>query len=99
MKKNDIFTFTAHNGVEVTGVVVDIVSRNLNYAGRSCITTLCYSQNRLFTWKQEFYDGECKASNYGEVIVDYCILPDYDAMLENYYHQQDIANDYADKTL
>lgn len=82
MKKNEILTFTAPNGVEVTAVVVDTVSRNLNYAGHSCITTLCYSQNRLFTWKQEFYAGECRASNYGEVIVDYCIIPEYDAMLD-----------------
>jgi hypothetical protein len=36
---------------------------------------------------------------YHEVIADYAVLPDYDAMLEDYYHQLDIANDYADKTL
>ena len=82
MKKNEIFTFTAPNGVEVTAVVVNIVSRHLNFTGRNCITGLCYSQNRLFTWKQEFFGGKCETSHYGEVIADYCILPDYDAMLE-----------------
>ena len=38
-------------------------------------------------------------NEYGKVIVNYAILPDYDAMLEDYYHQIDMANDYADKTL
>ena len=34
-----------------------------------------------------------------EVLIDYCILPDYDNLLEDYQHQIDMANDYADKTL
>ena len=34
-----------------------------------------------------------------EILVDYCILPEYDSMLEDYQHQLDMANDYADKTL
>jgi hypothetical protein len=46
-----------------------------------------------------FEEQECVTQNYGEVLVDYAILPDYDEQLENYYHQLDMANDYADKTL
>ena len=86
MKKNEIFTFTAPNGVEVTGVVIHVVKPNIY---------LCYAQNRLF----EMWESPEFGLAYNGIIVDYCILPNYDAMLENYYHQQDKANDYADKTL
>lgn len=75
MKKNEIFTFTAPNGVEVTGVVIDIVpcTKGVN----SC-TYYCYAQNRIFT-----YINIGMMHKYGEVIVDYAILPEYDKMLEN----------------
>ena len=70
MKKNDIFTFTAPNGVEVTAVVV--------HATRS--TYLCYAQNRLF----EMWESQEFGLAYNGVVVDYAILPDYDEMLERY---------------
>ena len=81
MKKNDIFTFTAPNGVEVTAVVVDVVYNELNFLGHRSIITLCYAQNRLFTWREEFFCGECKASEFGKVVIDYCSLPEYDELL------------------
>lgn len=99
MKKNEIFTFTAPNGVEVTAVVIASVgfAVHIRTAER---TYLCYSQNKLFTYieKKDIYTDEV-VMEYGEVIVDYAILPEYDTMLENYQHQIDMANDYADKTL
>jgi hypothetical protein len=61
-------------------------------------TYLCYAQNRLFTI-EAVYTPTFINEEYGEVLVDYAILPDYDRMLEDYQHQIDMANDYADKTL
>ena len=99
MEKNDVFVFTAPNGAEVTGVVVDTL-RNDKYQK----WYLCYAQNRLFYYwchSQEDYEtGElCSCYSYGGIAVDYCILPDYDAILEKIQHQLDMANDCADKTI
>lgn len=99
MKKNDVFTFTASNGVEVTAVVIAIIS-----SSRYQTVALCYSQNRLFTFYEHIaYDvesGEAESDySYGEILVEYVVLPDYDVILEDYQHQIDMANDYADKTL
>ena len=96
MKRNEIFTFTAPNGVEVTAVVVGTTGIQEDYFGRQFLNHVCYAQNRLFTYN-EWVDVEQKL--YGETLVDHCILPDYDATLEAYQHQIDMANDYADKTL
>lgn len=103
MKKNDIFTFTASNGVEVTAVVLTIL--------RVCKTDkektfmceyLCYAQNKILKVSSYYgeVDGETKEWGFckDSVIVD-AILPDYDRMLEDYQHQIDMANDYADKTI
>ena len=84
MKKNDVFTFTAPNGVEVAAVVIAIIS-NSKYQ----TITLCYAQNRLFTYYEHIaYDAETGDAesdySYGEVVVDYAILPDYDEMLARY---------------
>lgn len=89
MKKNDVFTFTAPNGVEVTGIVIAILRDD-----RDDKWYLCYAQNRLFDYRE--VEGLLPIVN---VYVDYAILPDYDSMLEDYFHQQDLANDYADKEL
>lgn len=82
MKKNEIFTFTAPNGVEVTAVVIASVgfAVHIRTAER---TYLCYSQNKLFTYieKKDIYTDEV-VMEYGEVIVDYCVIPKYDAMLK-----------------
>ena len=93
MKKNDIFTFTAPNGVEVTAVVLSVSKQFNNEPHTIQCEYVCYSQNRLFTCKNivsisypdiekcEYCDRKIE---YGEVIVDYAVLPDYDAMLERY---------------
>ena len=88
MKKSDVFTFTAPNGVEVTGVVLnkswdDIHARNVY---------LCYAQNRLFTattsnqWIDKMGQKVRVESSVEvkEVLVNYAVLPDYDSMLERY---------------
>jgi hypothetical protein len=84
MKKNDVFTFTAPNGVGVTAVAVAVIS-----SSKYQTVALCYAQNRLFTYYEHIaYDVETGEPNtdynYGEVLVDYAILPDYDALLERY---------------
>ena len=84
MKKNDVFTFTAPNGVEVIGVVTAIISSTKHQT-----VALCYAQNRLFTFYEHIaYDietGEAVSDySYGEVLVDYCILPKYDNALNRY---------------
>jgi hypothetical protein len=82
MKKNDIFTFTAPNGVEVTGVCLYPI-----FKGTAVTTYVCYAQNRLFTMLEESTmtdKGIEKAMKYHEVIVDYAVLPDYDALLDRY---------------
>lgn len=122
MKKNDVFTFTASNGVKVTAIVIDClgifnfekVERGRHWGDKY----LCYAQNRLFyliEWNHvnkvinddfiascdgeydwhyalKYHSHEVKTTWLSdEIIVDYCILPDYDAVLENYFHQQDKA--------
>ena len=82
MKKNDIFTFTAPNGVEVTGVCLYPI-----FKGTAVTTYVCYAQNRLFTMLEESTmtdKGMEKTMKYHEIIVDYAILPDYDTLLNNY---------------
>lgn len=79
-EEKEIFTFTAPNGVEVTGVCLYPVSK-----GAAVKIYLCYTQNRLFTMLEEetMTDrGIQKTMHYHEIIADYAILPDYDAMLE-----------------
>ena len=82
MKRGDIFTFIAPNGVEVTGVCLYPI-----FKGTAVTTYVCYAQNRLFTMLEESTmtdKGVEKTMKYHEVIVDYAILPDYDEMLERY---------------
>lgn len=100
MRKNDVFTFTAPNGVEATAVVVAKVAHEVDYKWAT-ERFVCYAQNRLFTYEESHciweHMNEKPKSKYGEVIVDYAILPDYDSLLEAYYHELDMANDYASK--
>lgn len=99
MKKNDMFTFIAPNGVKVTAIVLDKQLKR-----DDCILVihwyLCYAQNRLFYFvKRYFPDVDKTEYEVGNTIVNHVIIPDYDSMLENYQHQLDMANDYTDKTL
>ena len=95
MTKNDIFTFTAPNGVKVTGIVLDIISVSWKYAHTDTLKYLCYAQNRLFTGSNEVTDitndalAESRkykesAFKQDEIIVDYAVLPEQDKMLASY---------------
>jgi len=106
MKKNEIFTFTAPNGVEVTAVVVAKLDSTYNDMDDSIYQEyLCYSQNRLFTYAETYRRENAftpeettvtTESVYGEILVDHCILPDYDNLLERYSdHQVTLAEEQS----
>jgi len=56
MKKNEIFTFTAPNGVEVTAVVIDCLGtcnfEEVEDSKHWDEKYLCYAQNRLFYYTE-----------------------------------------------
>ena len=88
MKKNDVFTFTAPNGVEVTAVCLDVTHSFQCGEDTWCHEYLCYAQNRLFIGAAyTVYEGdEYKEYNFAQerIVVDYAILPDYDELLARY---------------
>lgn len=92
MKKNDVFTFIASNGAEVTAVVISVVDATLpcktdRYWTERRMLYICYGQNRIFTMiakieGSRLFWKEVGNPEYGEVIIDYAILPEYDEMLK-----------------
>lgn len=86
MKKNDIFIFTAPNGVEVTGIAIELIDFIDDNGHIEDYIWLVYAQNRLFS----YFEREGRV---GKIYVDYAILPDYDDMLEKY--QRDIDMEKA----
>ena len=93
MKKNDIFTFTAPNGEEVTAVVISVVDATVPCKIDKCwrerrMVYTCYGQNKLFTMTTKIegtiFWKEVGDPEYGEVIVEHAILPDYDKLLNDY---------------
>ena len=100
MKKNDVFQFTAPNGVVVTAIVLNAVESYNEAQDKSITSYLCYAQNRLFTYYETIhhntsydYDdagniiedtSSTTEESYGEVIVEYCILPEQDRLLESF---------------
>jgi hypothetical protein len=115
MNKNEIFTFTAPNGVEVTAIVIDYLGmcnfEEVYDSQQWDNKYLCYANNKLFyhiEWTRIdkvidddfapscdeendwFYAISCHSHDVKttgstqEVLVDHCILPDYDALLERY---------------
>ena len=88
MRKGEIFTLTAPNGVEVTAVVLSVEHVHQQEDDTLLCSYLCYAQNRIF-WLSSYYgdvDGETKEWDLipMRTVVDYAVLPDYDAMLEAY---------------
>ena len=91
MNKGDIIKVEVSNGVEVKAVILDIIEEDLCGNIRP-ITYILYSQNRLFKAKnmliiEEYIDEETNKPvknsrytelKYVEIIVDYCIIPEYD---------------------
>ena len=82
---NEVFTFVTHNNVKLDAVCVKRIGHT--YIDESDITDnilLCYSQNRLFKL-HEIYNSESKEyriHDFNQPLVDYCIIPEYDKMLE-----------------
>ena len=72
MKRNDIFTFTAPNGVEVTAVVVSTLRDD-----RDDKWYLCYAQNRLFDYRVLSGIEHPLINTW----VDYAVIPEYDKLL------------------
>ncbi len=122
MEKNDIFTFKAPNGIEVTAVVIDCLGTNFEETEDSKRWEnkyLCYAQNRLFyhiEWTQvdkviddvpdeendwyyalKYHSHEVKTTGSSqEILVEYCILLEYDVMLEIYLdHQVTLAEEQS----
>jgi len=55
MKRNDIFTFTAPNGVEVTAVCLDVLTPDYCQTPESetwLTKYLCYAQNKVFYYQE-----------------------------------------------
>lgn len=107
MQKNDVFAFTALNGAKVQAVVIAVIKSEVKEIPdcgviEDITTFLCYAQNRLFTFIEtdSSYEVEYEEyahsirSDYGKVLVDYAILPDYDRMLEEAY-----LNKHEEETL
>lgn len=79
MKKNDIFTFTAPNGVKVKGVCLYTV-----FQGSAETIYVCYAQNRLVFMLEEYTmtdHGEEKTIKYHDTIAEYAVIPEYDELL------------------
>ena len=101
MQKNDIFTFTAPNGVEVTAVVLKVITMSECEKIESSETWttiyLCYAQNRIFlhnVWKriEHVINDDCP----DEDNIDYYYALKYhshDVETTGYY--QEILVDYA----
>lgn len=104
MNKHDVFQFTAPNGVEVTAVVLHVFKHFNNEPCTVKCDYVCYAQNKLFTCsnivaitypdleKTEYHDRELE---YGEVIVDYAILPDFDEQLRKFTLNEEIMNTFS----
>ena len=99
MKRGDIFTFTAPNGAEVTAIAIEQCGMSYEriFGLKIVVTWLCYGQNRLFTYCEVHRNTQdnidkvkgtegADTINYefGHIVVDYAILPDYDEFLERH---------------
>lgn len=98
MNKHDVFTFTAPNGVEVTAVVIAKIAYEVDYKWATT-RFLCYAQNRLFTYEESHciweHMHEEPKFKYGEVIVDYAILPDFDEQLRKFTLNEEIMDTFS----
>lgn len=72
MEKNDVFKFTAPNGVEVTAIVIDIIKNDRDWQWY-----LCYSQNRLFHYQVIGWLDHPIIT----ISVNYCVIPELDTLL------------------
>ena len=101
MKKNDIFTFTASTGVEVTAVVLKVITMSECERTESSETWttiyLCYAQNRIFlhnVWKrlEHVINADCPDDDNMDY---YYALKYYSHDVETTGYHQEIIVDYA----
>lgn len=65
---NKILEIKTPNGIKINALVIKKLNDYI----------ICYSQNRIFTIR--INDGNLE---YDKILVDYCIIPDYDLLLKN----------------
>ena len=101
MKKNDVFTFTAPNGVEVTAVVLKVITMSECERTESSETWttiyLCYAQNRIFlhnVWKrvERVINDDCPDD---DNVDYYYALKYYSHDVETTGYHQEIIVDFA----
>lgn len=90
MEKNTIYEITTPNGVRIDAVCISeytiTISKNITKQ-----IAICYGQNRLFEYtilsNYLFIDGHYKWDivdhRMGDIICDYCVIPELDEILEN----------------
>lgn len=83
---NEVFTFVTHNNVKLDAVCIKRVSNkyvdDLNLVDN---IYLCYSQNRLFNIHllRDLAINEYVIEDRNEILVNYCIIPEYDTKLSD----------------
>lgn len=81
----EVFTFVTHNNVKLDAVCISRINHtyfdDINLVDN---TYLCYSQNRLFAIHllRDLAIREYVIKDRNETLVEYCIMPKYDKMLE-----------------
>ena len=81
---NEVFTFVTHNNVKLDAVCIKRISHTfLDESDLVDNIFLCYSQNRLFKLHLLRYLDvkEYVIKDGNEILVEYCIIPEYDAKL------------------
>jgi hypothetical protein len=93
MDKGTIFECMAPNGAVITAVVITSYSSK----DESIITNICYAQNRIFEYQEvtimdldddpenfSFNVSYHKDAIFGNVLCDYCVIPELDEALKYY---------------
>ena len=87
LKSNEVFTFMTHNNVKLDAVCIHSVNHiYIDELHLVDYTYLCYSQNRLFYihQQQDLAVKEFVIKDFNQIVVEYCIIPEYDTKLSDY---------------
>ena len=77
MNTKQVYSLTTPNLVEIEAIAIKHVASSKHFD-----TWLMYSQNRLFTI-DEYDDLDGEHYQYKDMVCDYCILPEADAIIKN----------------
>lgn len=84
MERGEIFFEFTQDNVVVKAVCLDTCNPIDYYDGSGSISYLCYAQNSIFYYIRE-WDAEGKTRwLLGLTVVDYCTIPEIDAILESH---------------